>query len=195
MRNEPIDITGLLQRWGGGDPAALEEIIPLVYMQLRTIAENLMRRERAEHTLQPTALVNELYVQLARQHGGQWKDRQHFFAFAAMVMRRILTDYARRTLSSKRGGALECVPLSDELPWLRNSQEEILSLDRALDALEESDPRKVRIVELRALLGCTSEEAAELLDISKATVDREWTMAKAWLYRELTGMRPAGAEI
>lgn len=146
-----------------------------------------MRREHAVHTLQPAALVNELYIRLAAQHGSQWKDRRHFFAFAAMMMRRILTDHARQTKSGKRGGGLERVPLSDEVPWLGNSREEILALDRALDALEQSDPRKVRVLEMRVLLGCTAAETAEVLGISKATADREWTLARAWLFRELSG--------
>jgi RNA polymerase sigma factor (TIGR02999 family) len=186
MRDPAFDITGILQQWGTGDPEALEHLIPLVYNELRSIARNQLRRERGAHTLEPTALVNELYLQLCRQHGSHWKDRAHFFCFAAMMMRRILTDYARRTRRVKRGGGmLERVPLSDDLVWLGTSREEILGLDRALDKLEQSDPRKVRAIELRVLLGCTAEETAEILEISKATADREWTLAKAWLYREL----------
>jgi RNA polymerase sigma factor (TIGR02999 family) len=185
MRDGPPDVTELLQQWSTGDPRALEQILPIVYNQLRTIAERQLRGERVGHTLQPTALVHDLYLKLAEQHGGLWKDRQHFFAFAVMMMRRILTDYAKRTRSQKRGGAMERVPLSDDLPWLGNSRDDILGLDRALDALEQADPRKVRVVELRVLLGCTAQEAADLLGISKATADREWTLAKAWLFREL----------
>jgi RNA polymerase sigma factor (TIGR02999 family) len=185
MSDDPCDVTGLLKQWGGGDGQALERIIPLVYAQLRSLAESQLRRERPNHTLQATALVHDLYLRLAEQHGGRWKDRQHFFSFAAMMMRRILTDYARSANREKRGGSLERVPLSDDLPWLRNSSAEILGLDRALDALEQSDPRKVRVLELRVLLGCTAQETAEILGISKATADRDWTLAKAWLYREL----------
>jgi RNA polymerase sigma-70 factor (ECF subfamily) len=187
--NPPAEITQLLQQWSAGDSHALEEVLPLVYGQLRAIAQQQMRRERPDHTLQPTALVNELYLQLLKQHGGErgagWKDRGHFFTFAAMVMRRIMTDYAKRTLAEKRGGRQERVPLTEDLPWLGNSGHEILSLGRALDTLEASDPRKVRVLELRILLGCTAKEAAEALAISKATADREWSLAKAWLYREL----------
>jgi len=116
MSNEPADITQFLQRWGAGDPRALEQVIPLVYAQLRAIAHNQLHRERGDHTLSATALVSELYLRLAAQRSGQWKDRQHFFAFAAMMMRRILTDYARQAQSGKRGGGIERVPLSDELP-------------------------------------------------------------------------------
>lgn len=191
------EITQLLQQWSAGDSRALEEVLPLVYAQLRAIAQSQMRRERPAHTLQPTALVNELYLQLLKQHGGeqggQWKDRAHFFTFAAMLMRRILTDYAKRTLAEKRGGGLERVPLSEDLPWLGNSRHEILSFDRALETLEASDPRKVRVLELRVLLGCTAKETAEALVVSKATVDREWTLAKAWLYRELKRTGLGGA--
>jgi RNA polymerase sigma factor (TIGR02999 family) len=179
------NITELLDRWSGGDPHALNDVMPLIYNQLRAIAENQMRRERDEHTLQATALVNELYLRLVGHACGQFKDRAHFFAFAAMMMRRILTDYARHTRSEKRGGSASRVPLSDDLPWLGNSRDEILSLDCALDALEQFDARKARVVELRVLLGCSSSETAEVLEISKKTADREWTLAKAWLFRQL----------
>jgi RNA polymerase sigma factor (TIGR02999 family) len=185
MEKQIPDITQFLQLWGAGDPRALEQVIPLVYQQLRAIAENQMRRERAGHTLQATALVNELYLRLGGQHGSHWTDRGHFFRFAAMMMRRILIDYAKQAQTGKRGGGLERVPLSDEVPWLGSSGEEVLALDRALGALEESDARKARVVELRVLLGCTATEAAEILEVSKATADREWTLAKAWLFREL----------
>jgi len=180
------DITGLLHDWGGGDSKALEKLVPLVYNELRAIARNQLRRERSDHTLAATGLVNELYLQLSNQHGGKWKDRGHFFNFAAMMMRRILTDHARRALREKRGGTMERVPLSDDLPWLGSSPEEILSLDLALETLRKSDARKVRILELRVLLGCTAEEAAELVGVSKATADREWALARAWLYREMS---------
>jgi RNA polymerase sigma factor (TIGR02999 family) len=186
VSKEIPDITLFLQQWSAGDPAALEQLLPLIYTQLRAIAENQMRRERDGHTLQPTALVNELYLRLTGQHSAPWKDRAHFFAFAAMMMRRILIDYAKQTLSQKRGGTMDRIPLTEDLPWLGTSPDEILSLDRALDALDRSDPRKARVLELRVLLGCSAAEAAELLQISKATADREWTLAKAWLFRELT---------
>ena len=185
MSDEPCDVTAFLKQWGEGDEQALERIIPLVYAQLRALAENQLRRERPNHTLQATALVHDLYLRLADQQGGRWKDRQHFFSFAAMMMRRILIDYARSNKREKRGGGMERVPLSDDLPWLSNSHQEMLGLDRALEALEATDPRKARVLELRVLLGCTAEETAEILGISKATADRDWTLAKAWLYREL----------
>jgi RNA polymerase sigma factor (TIGR02999 family) len=185
MRDDSPDLTGMLREWGGGDAAALERMMPLIYDQLRAIAEGQMRNERHGHTLQATALVNDLYIRLTEQHGGGWNDRQHFFAFAAMMMRRILTDYAKRGRSQKRGGGMERVPFSDDLPWLGNSREEILGLDDALDALAAADPRKARVVELRVLLGCTAQETSRILEISKATADREWTLAKAWLFRAL----------
>jgi RNA polymerase sigma factor (TIGR02999 family) len=193
MSEDPQEITAFLQQWGAGDRQALEHVLPLVYHDLRAIAQNQLRRERSEHTLQPTALVNELYLRLAGQRGGQWKDRGHFFAFAAMTMRRILTDYAKQANTQKRGASMLRVPLSDELPWLGNSPEEILALNAALEALEQSDSRKVRVLELRVLLGCTAGECAGLLHISKATADREWTLARAWLFRELTAGRPEAA--
>ena len=186
MGDSVPDITGLLNQWGAGDPQALAEVIPLIYNELRAIARNQLRSERAEHTLQPTALLNELYLRLCRQHGGEWKDRASFFRFSATVMRRILTDYARGALREKRGGRAERVPLSTAMRWLGSSPEEILALDLALDTLLESDQRKAEILELRVLLGCTAEEAAGLLGISKATADREWSIARAWLYREMT---------
>jgi RNA polymerase sigma-70 factor, ECF subfamily len=186
MPGDIPDVTELLRQWSAGDRHALDEVIPLVYNQLHAIAESQLRGERAGHTLQPTALVNDLYLRLADQHGSQWKDRRHFFSFAAMMMRRILVDYARRTHSQKRGGALERIPLSDDLPWLGTSREEIIGLDGALSNLEQADSRKARVLELRILLGCTAQESADILEISKATADREWTLAKAWLYRELT---------
>jgi RNA polymerase sigma factor (TIGR02999 family) len=131
--------------------------------------------------------VNELYLRLAKQYGGQWNNRGHFFAFAAMLMRRILTDHAKQVHREKRGGNQERVALSENVPWLGNSSEEILALSLALDGLEREDKRKARVIELRVFLGCTSEETAEVLMISKATADREWTLAKAWLFRELKG--------
>jgi|SRR5579884_3108918 len=193
MGDAALDVTALLHDWGGGDPKALEQLIPLIYNELRAIARNQLRRERSDHTLAATGLVNELYLQLSRQHSGQWKDRGHFFQFAAMMMRRILTDHARRALREKRGGDFERVPLSDELTWLGSSPEEILSLDLALDKFKKLDARKVRVIELRVLLGCTAEEAADILGISKATADRDWALARAWLYREMACSASPGA--
>jgi RNA polymerase sigma-70 factor (ECF subfamily) len=186
MDDDPTNVTQLLERWRAGDPRALEQVIPLIYGQLRAIARSQLRREPGGHTLQATALVNEFYLRLSRQHGSDWKDREHFYAFASMLMRRILIDYAKHVLRGKRGGKLQRLPLSDDLPWLSTSREEILALDEALSTLQKTDPRKVKVLEFRALLGCTAQETAELLGISKATADREWTLAKAWLYRELT---------
>jgi RNA polymerase sigma factor (TIGR02999 family) len=185
MQDEAADLTGLLQDWSGGDSEALARIMPLVYDQLRTIARQQMRGERTGHTLQATALVNDLYLRLTAQKGAVYQDRQHFFAVACLMMRRILTDYAKQHRAQKRGGAAERIPLSEDLPWLGNSREEILDLNNALSALEKEDARKARVLELRILLGCSAEETAEILNISKATADRDWTLAKAWLYREL----------
>ena len=187
MESDPAEITQLLQQWADGDGRALDEMMPLVYRQLRALAQNQMRRESGGHTLQATALVNELYLRLAKQYGGQWNNRGHFFAFAAMLMRRILTDHAKQVHREKRGGNQERVALSENVPWLGSSSEEILALSLALDVLEQEDNRKARVIELRVFLGCTAEETAEVLMISKATADREWTLAKAWLFRELKG--------
>lgn len=185
MDDPPTEITDLLQEWSAGHREALSQVFPLLYSELRAVAEAQMRRERAGHTLQATALVNELYLRLRRQMGGEWKDRQHFFAWATLLMRRILIDHARRVQSEKKGGGLDRVPLSDDLPWLSTSSVDILDLDRALGQLEASDARKARVIELRVLLGCTAAETAEILEISKATADREWTLGRAWLFREL----------
>jgi RNA polymerase sigma factor (TIGR02999 family) len=179
------EITEVLRGWGLGDPAKLTELMPLVYDQLHALAQAAMSRERPDHTLQPTALVHELYCRLTRQRGGNWKDRNHFYTFAAGMMRRILTDYARYRSAEKRGGDSPRVPLSDQLPWLGNSRDEVLAIDQALSALGRLDPRKAQLIELRVYLGCTAEQAAEAMGISKATADRDWTMAKSWLYRQL----------
>jgi RNA polymerase sigma factor (TIGR02999 family) len=191
----PAEITRLLQEWSAGSREALTEVFPLLYSELRAMAEGQMRRERGGHTLQATALVNELYLKLDRQAGGEWKDRQHFFACATVLMRRILIDHARRVQSEKKGGELERVPLSDDLPWLGTTSDEILDFDRALTQLEESDARKAHVIELRVLLGCTAAETAEILKISKATADREWTLGRAWLFRELNVAGGPQAEI
>src|ERR1035438_7024462 len=187
MESDPAEITQLLQQWADGDGRALDQMMPMVYRQLRALAQNQMRRERGGHTLQATALVNELYMRLAKQYGGQWNNRGHFFAFAAMLMGRILTDHAKHVHREKRGGSQERVPLSEDVPWLGSSSEEILALSLAMDGLERQDERKARVIELRVFLGCSPEDRARILEISKATADREWTLAKAWLFRELKG--------
>lgn len=183
----PGEITDLITRWNDGDRSALTHLASLAYDDLRAIAAGFLRRESRDHTLQATALVNELYLRLYRQSDFQATNRQHFYALAAMMMRRILQDYARRSHALKRpGGQAVRVPLHEDLAWVDASSDEMLGLDQALSELEKSDARAVRIVELRYFLGATNQETADLLGISKATVDRDLEFAKAWLYRRLS---------
>jgi RNA polymerase sigma factor (TIGR02999 family) len=184
----PGEITALLGRWGAGDRAALTSLATLAYDDLRAIANGFLRRESREHTLQATALVNELYLRLVRQRNFQVTDRRHFYSLAAMMMRRILTDYARQSHAMKRpNDRTQRIPLAEDMAWIDASGEEMLALDQALGELESLDERAARTVELRFFLGCTNEEAAELLKVSRKTVDRELEFAKAWLYRRLAG--------
>jgi RNA polymerase sigma factor (TIGR02999 family) len=184
-------ITRLLQELSRGNAGAEEELIPLVYDDLRRIAARYMRREGHEHTLQATALVHEAYLRLAKPNRSGWQNRAHFFAVAARVMRRILVDAARARLSEKRGGG--ATPIADLLvaePSLPVDAEQMLALNAALDRLAQIDQRQCRMVELRFFAGMTVEETAEALNISSRTVKREWQMAKAWLYGELTRAAP-----
>jgi len=184
------EITQLLERWRTGDSAAFEAMVPLVYEQLHRIAAGLMRREREDHTLQPTALLNEVYMRLVRQKKADWNDRRHFFTFAAKLMRNILTDYARARLAKRRGGSEWIkMELSEDMAFIGSEAEEVLDLNSALERLEDLDPRKARIVEMRYFLAFTTEEAAEALEISVATAERDLKFARSWLYRELTGTR------
>jgi RNA polymerase sigma factor (TIGR02999 family) len=179
------DVTRLLREWKEGRAGAVEELLPLVYPDLRRIANGYLRRERADHTLQATELVHELYFRLCNQREANWKDRAHFFTFTAKIMRMILTDHARRSHREKRGGHLERLPLSDQLPWTDLGGPEYLDLDLALDELEGIDARKAHMVEFCHLLGCTTEESAEILQISVATAERDLKFARGWLYRRL----------
>jgi RNA polymerase sigma factor (TIGR02999 family) len=182
----PGEITGLLQRWSGGDAAALDDLVEIAYTELHAIAAGYLAREDRHEALQATELVNELYLRLARQRAAQFSDRYHFYTFAAMLMRRILSDSSRRTHAQKRPGSAGVrVPLHPDLAWINAAGEEMLSLDHALLELELLDERKVRIVELRYFLGCTNEETAELLGVTRSTVDRDLQFAKTWLYRRL----------
>jgi RNA polymerase sigma factor (TIGR02999 family) len=185
----PKEITALLQRWKAGDKEALTNLTSLTYDDLHSIAMGYLRRESAGGTLQATSLVNELYLKLVRIRGVGLSDRRHFFTFAAKLMRAILTDYARRSRSQKRGGAGERVPLHENMAWVDASSEEMLALDVALEQLEAIEERKVRVLELRFFLGCTTDETAALLDISPATADRDLLYARTWLYRKLAPTR------
>jgi len=180
------DITRLLHQWRDGNQDAFERLMPLAYPQLRKLATGFMRYERAG-AMQATELVHELYLRLVHQRQADWKDRGHFYTFAAKLMRMILIDQARRTHAGKRGGGAEKIPLSDDLVWIDAASPDLLALDRALEELEKRDPRKVQMVELRYFLGCSAEETAEALGLSKPTVDREMKLVKAWLYRRIKG--------
>jgi len=187
-RDQPGDITLLLRAWEAGNSANLERLVPLVYNDLHRIAVGLMRRERGDHTLQPTALLNELYMRLLRQRQMSCEDRHHFFVFAARLMRNILTDHARARLAQCRGGGEKNeLPPSPFLTWVGTSDEDMLDLNRALDRLEAQDPRKARLLELRFFLSCTTEEACEILAISHSTAERELRFARAWLFSTLRG--------
>ncbi|MGA3189658.1 MAG: sigma-70 family RNA polymerase sigma factor [Bryobacteraceae bacterium] len=182
---EAGDITRLLRDWRDGDRGAFEALLPLVYPDLKRIAYGYLRRERADHTLQATGLVHELYLRLCNQREANWEGRAHFFTFTAKIMRMILADHARRNQRDKRGGKSEQVPLTDQLPWVDLNGPEYLDLDRALEELDRIDGRKVQMVELCYLLGCTTRESAEILQISVPTAERDLKFARGWLYRRL----------
>lgn len=180
------DATALLQAWSQGDKSAFERLVPLVYEELRTLARRYMRTERADHTLQTTALVNEAYVRLIDVNRVQWQNRAHFLAVAAQTMRRILVDFARRRDSLRRGGDVLLVPIDDAGDVGQARAADFIALDDALTALAARDARMSQVVELRFFGGLTVEETADVLDISPETVMRDWKTAKAWLLRELS---------
>jgi len=181
------NITGLLQAWSGGNPQALEELIPLVYNELHRVARAYMRRQRPGQTLQTTALANEAYLRLAGAQGLNWKDRAHFFAVAAQMMRRFLVDATRARCAAKRQAGGLRVTFSDQLPIRAEEDATLLALDDALSALAKHDARKARVVELRYFGGLSVDETAEVLKISPQSVLRDWKLAKVWLARELSG--------
>jgi RNA polymerase sigma factor (TIGR02999 family) len=186
----PSDVTGLLRRWREGDREALERLMPLVYQELHRIASRYLRHERPGHTLQSTALVHEAYVKLVDQHHVDWHNRAQFFGLAAQAMRRILVDHARARSREKRGAAAPRVALDAVQPAAAEAHvhpADAIALDRALEKLETFDPGQARIVELRFFGGLTVEETADVLGTSPSTVKREWTLARAWLFRELEG--------
>jgi RNA polymerase sigma factor (TIGR02999 family) len=181
------EVTALLQRWREGDPDVLADLMPLVYPQLHALAAGYMRREREDHTLQPTALVNEVYLRLLNQKKIRWEDRVHFFMFSAKIMRNILRDHARAHRAERRGGDWAIrLPLSREVAWVGTSPEEILDLGGALDRLEQMDSRKARLVELHFFLALTLEETAQVLEISLSTAERDLKFARSWLHAELS---------
>jgi RNA polymerase sigma-70 factor, ECF subfamily len=186
MARSPQQVTQLLVAWGGGDQAALDELMPLVYEELRRLARRYMGRERPGHTLQTSALVHEAYVRLVGQKDIHWQNRAHFFGIAARLMREILVDYARRRRYAKRGGDARRVSLDEAMTVSAERAAEVVALDDALKSLAEIDPRQSQIVELRFFGGLSIEETAEVLGVSRGTVMRDWTLAKAWLHRAIT---------
>ena len=190
INNDPEnsqDIARLLNAWSEGDRDAAEKFMPLIYDELRRQAHRHLNRERPNHTLQTTALVHEAYLRLAEQNRVTWQNRSHFFALAAQMMRRILVNYAVGQKADKRGGDIALIPLDETIQIaVPDGDVDLIALDEALSRLEELDERQSRIVELRYFSGLSIEETADVLGISPATVKREWTMAKAWLRRELT---------
>jgi RNA polymerase sigma factor (TIGR02999 family) len=178
-------VTALLTDWSRGDASALDQLLPLVYAELRRIAARQLRGERVNHTLQPTALVNEVYLRLVDQRQVEWQDRAHFLGVAAQTMRRILVDHARRHDAGKRGDGVPAMSIDDAREIAASGELPLLALEDALARLEALDPGLVRIVELRAFGGLTIDEAAHVLEVSPSTAKRSWRTAKAWLNREL----------
>lgn len=185
-----LGVTGLLQAWSGGDAKAFEQVVMAVYPELRRIAQRCLSGERPGHTLQATALVNEAYLKLVDIHRMEWKDRAHFFAVGARVMRRVLVDHARSKGYAKRGGGAQRVDFNDVLLVSPETDPALVRMDDALNQLASFDARKARIVEMRYFGGLTAEESASVLGVSVQTVNRDWSLAKSWLAREMMGTRP-----
>ena len=182
---QPENITVILQDWSRGNRQAADSLIALVYDELRRIAANYLRRERSEHTLQPTALVNEAYLKLIDISNVSWQDRAHFFAVASNVMRQILVDHARARQTEKRGGDAQTIALDEAISFARQPEIDLLALDDALARLAGLDERQARIVEMRFFGGLSIEETAEVIGASPRTVKRDWAFAKAWLHKQL----------
>src|SRR6266404_1217342 len=183
------EVTQLLQSWSEGNQEALDKLVPLVHAELHRLARHYMSNERPGHTLQTTELVNEAYVRLIDWKNVRWQNRAHFFGVAAQIMRRILVDFARSRASAKKGGGTQYVSLSEAMTISPERGEDLIALDDALESFAELDSRKSRIVELRFFGGLSVEETAEVLNISARTVMRDWGLAQAWLYRELSGVQ------
>ncbi|HEV3334532.1 MAG TPA: sigma-70 family RNA polymerase sigma factor [Bryobacteraceae bacterium] len=180
------DVTQLLVSWSTGNQAALEELMPLVYGELRRLASAYLRRERPDHTLQSTALVHEAFLKLVNQRDVEWRNRAHFYGIAAQIIRRILVDYARSHHAEKRGSGAVKLALDEALAVANRTDLDLVDLNEALEQLALMDPRQNRIVELRFFAGLSIEETAEVMQLSPATVKREWNSARAWLFRELS---------
>jgi RNA polymerase sigma factor (TIGR02999 family) len=193
LANQPEGVTRLLVDWSKGNEQALEQLTPLVYGELKRLARSYLRRERSDHTLQSTALVHEAWMRLVDQKHVVWQNRAHFFGVAAQLIRRILVDYARNRHAAKRGAGAVKLSLEEVVETPRQRPLDLVSLDDALETLERMDAQQARVVELRFFAGLSIEETAEVLRISPATVKRDWTAAKAWLYRDLSGRAAGGA--
>jgi RNA polymerase sigma factor (TIGR02999 family) len=187
------DITSILDDWGRGDRTAIDRLAPLVLPHLRQVASSFIRRERPGHTLQATALVNELFLKLLVRREARFENRRHFFVLAAKLMRLALIDHSRIARADKRGGDDARVPLHDDLPWVDVRTGDMIDLDRALAELGALDAEQAEMFELRFLLGCSAEETADLLGVSKSSVDRKVRLARAWLYRRLQPTDTSGA--
>ena len=185
MKPSPSEVTRLLKDWSSGESAALDQLMPIVYSELRRVAAGYLRRERQEHTLQPTALVNEAYLRLIDQKHVNWQNRAHFVGVAAQMMRRILVDHAKSHNRAKRGGGAQRVSLDEAVALSEERADELVELDKALTALAAFDERKSRVVELKYFGGLSVEETAEVLQVSVITVARDWKLAKAWLYTHI----------
>ena len=192
MQNPRGDITSLLADWQGGDAAALEALTPLIYEELRSMASSYMRRERAGHTLEPTAVVHEAYLRLSRQGGTAWENRSHFYGIASKLMRQVLVDHARKHLTGKRGTGAKPVALTEAIAFAPSGAADFIDMNSALDRLAQLDERKARAVELHYFGGLNMEETAALLKVSAVTIQRDLKFAEAWLLGELGGS-PAGA--
>jgi len=188
-------VTRLLQAWRDGDDGALDALVPLVEAELRRLARAYMARERKDHTLQTTALVNEAFIRLVGARTVPWQDRAHFIGISARLMRRVLVDHARARGYRKRGGGAVTVPLDEAMAVVPAPDVDVVALDRAIDGLSAVDARKSRVVELRYFGGLTVDETAEVLQVSTDTVKRDWRIAKLWLLREMTGKRSATAVV
>jgi len=186
------DVTQLLVSWSMGNQAALEELTPLVYGELHRLASAYLRRERPDHTLQSTALVHEAFLKLVNQRDVEWRNRAHFYGIAAQLIRRILVDYARSHHAEKRGSGAVKLSLDEAMAVPQKTELDLVGLDEALERLAQMDPRQNRIVELRFFAGLSIEETAEVMQLSPATIKREWNSARAWLFRELS-RNPADA--
>jgi RNA polymerase sigma-70 factor (ECF subfamily) len=185
MGDHVPDLTQLLQRWAEGDRNALDRLMPLVYSELRRLANFYLQQERPDHTLQPTALVHEAYLRLVDQSHARWQNRAQFYGVAAQIMRRILVDHARQHQAEKRKAMKDPLPLDEALTIPAQDDLSLVELDRSLEALSAFDPGKCRLVELRFFVGLNVEDTAEMLGVSPATVKREWAVAKAWLYNDM----------